>query len=186
MILDIILRFLRQRKAIKIVNDLRQRLIVCDIGCGTDGNFFKKISHSIIQGIGFDKEVNAHRNSKVELKKINLDKEKLPLKKETINVVTMLAVLEHLENPENILSEIIRILKTDGILILTTPSLKAKPILEFLVKLKMINRKGISEHKKYYSTIELKDLLFKSGFQEKNINIEYFEFGLNILATVKK
>jgi 2-polyprenyl-3-methyl-5-hydroxy-6-metoxy-1,4-benzoquinol methylase len=98
----------------------------------------------------------------------------------------MLAVLEHLENPKNILRETFRILKTNGFLILTTPSSRAKPILDFLAKLRLINKEAISEHKKYYSLEELENLFLNTGFRKENINLKYFEFGFNILAIIKK
>ena len=50
----------------------------------------------------------------------------------------MLAVLEHLDHPIEIVKEIERILKPKGKLILTVPSRNSKPVLEFLAyKLKI-------------------------------------------------
>ena len=64
----------------------------------------------------------------------------------------MLAVLEHLSYPEDILKEIHRVLKKDGRLIITVPSKIAKPILEFLsYKMNVIDRLEIEDHKKYYN-----------------------------------
>ena len=57
---------------------------------------------------------------------------KLPFENESFDIVTMLAVLEHLSYPEDILKEINRILRKDGRLVLTVPSKIAKPILEFM------------------------------------------------------
>jgi 2-polyprenyl-3-methyl-5-hydroxy-6-metoxy-1,4-benzoquinol methylase len=186
MILDEVFRHLRWQKALKILKKFSGKPIVCDVGCGVNGAFLRKISPFIAAGFGLDKKVNFYKNQNIELKTIDLEKEKIPLEEKTIDIVTMLAVLEHLEDPNLILGEIFRILKPKGSLILTTPSLRAKPVLEFLVKLRLINKEDILEHKKYYSPREIEYLLFKSGFKRENINIEHFEFGFNILAVAKK
>jgi ubiquinone/menaquinone biosynthesis C-methylase UbiE len=186
MILDDIFRYLRWRKAIKIIRELSKNPTVCDIGCGVTGGLLRKTSNFINLGFGFDKETKPYKNSKIELRKIDFENEKLPLKDNTIDIVIMLAVLEHLKKPENILVEVVRILKPGGLFILTTPSPKAKFILDLLASSKLIEKETISEHKKYYSLKELENLFLNTGFQRENINLQYFEFGFNILAIIKK
>jgi 2-polyprenyl-3-methyl-5-hydroxy-6-metoxy-1,4-benzoquinol methylase len=186
MLLDDIFRYLRWQKAIRVIKNFPKKMVICDIGCGPSGEFLKTISSFINFGFGFDKNINFYKNSRIDLKKIDFDKKGIPLGEETVDVVTMLAVLEHLENPKNILRETFRILKTNGFLILTTPSSRAKPILDFLAKLRLINKEAISEHKKYYSLEELENLFLNTSFRKENINLKYFEFGFNILAIIKK
>ena len=184
MVLDNILRYLRYRI---VLSKIPSNSIVCDIGCGKNAYFFKKISGLINYGFGFDKDIEFYKDSKIELRKINFETEKLPLSQEIVDIVTMMAVLEHLDNCQNVLQEIYRILKPGGRLILTTPSPAAKFILEFLAfKLKLISRRDIKEHKKYLSPQEIKNLLSKSGFQPEKIKTSYFEGGLNILAVAEK
>ena len=77
---------------------------------------------------------------------------KLPFKDNIFDIVTMLAVLGHLEYPFFIIKEIGRILKPRGKLILTIPSKNAKPVLELLAfELKIIDKNEITDHKKYYN-----------------------------------
>lgn len=78
----------------------------------------------------------------------------------------MLAVLEHIEYEESILQEIYRILKPSGKLVLTVPSIWAKPVLEFLAyRLKIVDEHEIRDHKRYYSRKSLRSILVeKSGF----------------------
>lgn len=186
MILDDLFRYLRQRKAVKIIDSFPGKIVVCDIGCGSDGNFLKKTSNFLTKGFSFDKEANFYNDAKIKLDNADFEKEKIPLKEATVDIVTMLAVLEHLENPENILREIIRILKLNGFLTLTTPTVRAKSILQFLAALRIINKKAISEHKKYYSQNEIEELLLNSGFQEENLELKHFELGFNSLVLAKK
>lgn len=182
MFFDEILRYLRQRKIIKLIPS---NSLICDFGCGENFNFLKKISKNINYGWGFDKNAFKKKDDNIEIKKLDLEKEKIPLGDNLIDRIIMSAVLEHLNNPIQILKEAFRILKPAGFLILTTPSKLSKPILDFLAfKLNLIKKQDILEHKKYYSPEEIKKLLFNSGF--KKIKIKKFEFGLNTLAIAEK
>jgi len=67
----------------------------------------------------------------------------LPFADESFQVVTMLAVLEHIEKEKQILREIHRVLIPGGKLVLTVPSVWSQPILEFLAyKLKIVSKMG--------------------------------------------
>lgn len=173
---------MRYRKVIKYIP---KDSIICDIGCGLDAYFLKKISYLIKYGIGFDKEVENYKNSKLELKKLEVYKN-IPLKNENCDVVTMLAVLEHLLYPQEILKECFRILKKGGKLILTTPTPATKPILEFLARILLIDRVEIAGHKNYFWLSDIKKLLIKAGFQEENIKNYFFEVRLNNLIIAQK
>ena len=184
MITDKIFRDLRGNQILKYIPD---NSVVCDIGCGSNGQFLRKISSKIKKGYGFDIKAEYYKDDKIEIRENDLEKGSIPLKDETADMVVMLAVLEHLKEPEKIIREIRRILKNNGYFCLTTPSPKAKGILEFLAfKLKIINKNDIFEHKKYFSPKEIISLLMANGFRKENITTKYFEFGLNILAFAKK
>ncbi|MDO8601092.1 MAG: class I SAM-dependent methyltransferase [bacterium] len=170
----------------KIIRYIPADSVVCDIGCGREGDFLKTISNSIKKGIGFDEKAEDFKTLKYEIKKFRI-LENLPLEDGSCDIVTMLAVLEHLSNPQTVLNESFRVLKKGGKLILTTPTPLAKPILEFLAfKLKMIDRKEIEDHKNYFWAKDIKKMLLKSGFEENNIKDYFFELFLNNLVIAKK
>lgn len=176
-------RRLRHRKVIK---HIPKDSIVCDIGCGGDAYFLKSISGLIKHGIGFDRDIENREDAKLELKRIELFEE-IPLEKESCDIVTMLAVLEHLANPQEFLDKCFKILKNDGKLILTTPTPPAKPILNFLTfKLGLLDKDGIREHKNYFWPKETKEMLLKSGFKKENIKSYFFECYLNNLIIAQK
>lgn len=176
-ILEPVFRMLRTGKVRK---HLRNDMTVCDIGCG-DGSFLCAISPYISQGYGFDKKAKERSFDNIVIKKARIDK-KVPLDSDTMDCVSMMAVLEHLEDPAKVLQECHRILKPGGRILLTTPSPPAKPILEFLsYRLNIVNPEEIRDHKRYFSKRDLRDVLDQSRFRE--INVRTFEVGLNNFAT---
>lgn len=179
-------RFIRCLRFRKIIKQIPKNSIVCDLGCGRDFRFLKTIAHLTKYGIGFDKAIKNSKDAKIELRKRCLLKT-IPLKDSSVGVVTMLAVLEHLNYPQAILRECCRVLKKGGKLIISTPTPLAKPVLELLAfKLKLIDEKEIREHKNYFSAEDLKRMLEKAGFKQKNTKVSPFECRLNNLAIAKK
>ncbi|WP_299245321.1 class I SAM-dependent methyltransferase [uncultured Brachyspira sp.] len=182
-ILDLFLRKYRinmVKPTIKKYNNCR----LLDIGCGWEARLLKSIEDYIEYGVGIDfkpPELKTHKLSTIKMK---LEK-KLPFEDESFDIVTMLAVLEHISYPEDILREINRVLKKDGRLILTVPSKMAKPILEFMAfKLRIIDRAEIEDHKKYYNK---NDIILCS--EASNFILEkhrYFQFGCNNFACFYK
>jgi 2-polyprenyl-3-methyl-5-hydroxy-6-metoxy-1,4-benzoquinol methylase len=184
MILD---KIIYQLRTGVITKNIKKDTIICDLGCRKSAFFLKKISSIIKYGYGFDIDAENYKDPKIETKKINFNSDKIPLENESVDCVIMAAVLEHLNNPENIIKESHRILKKGGMFLLTTPSVYSKPILEFLaLKLKVINKEDILEHKKYYKPSEIIELFVECGFDKKNIKYKYFELFFNILIITTK
>ncbi|MGX3011730.1 class I SAM-dependent methyltransferase [Helicobacter sp. 23-1044] len=109
----------------------------------------------------------------------------LPFKDESFEIVCMLAVLEHLNHPLLMLKEIKRVLKKNGILLLSVPSHAAKPILEFLsYKLKLIDEAEIRDHKRYYNKADLARCAEFAGLKMEGHY--YFQCGFNNFAKMRK
>jgi 2-polyprenyl-3-methyl-5-hydroxy-6-metoxy-1,4-benzoquinol methylase len=179
-------KFIRYLRINKVKKHIPRGSVVCDIGCGKDFYFLKKISSLIKHGIGFDEEVSNYCSGNNELRNQKIS-DIIPLENESCDVVTMAAVLEHLIFPQEILNESIRILKNGGKLILTTPTPRSKLILNFLAfKLNLIDKNEINDHKNYFNHEDIKLMLLKSGFKEENIKISFFEFFLNSFIVAKK
>jgi len=82
-----------------------------DLGCGDQG--FSRYCES--QGI---------RSFAYDYPDFNIEKDPLPHPDNSINFVTLNAVIEHIEKPENILKEIKRVLKVGGLIFIRTPNWK--------------------------------------------------------------
>jgi SAM-dependent methyltransferase len=97
----------------------------------------------------------------------------------------MLAVLEHLAEPEPVLREAHRILAPGGSLILTWPSAMVDPILKVLHDLKLISDEmKLDQHQKRIPTGTLQQILHRIGFEDF---VYYtFEFGLNNLMVASR
>jgi len=170
----------------KVKKHIPKDSVVCDIGCGSEAYFLKNISGLIKNGVGLDKDIKEYKDSKIELRNLEVF-EKIPLEDEKFDVITMMAALEHLDFPQEVLKESFRLLKRGGKLIMTTPTPLAKSVLEILAfKLRLINGESIREHKNYFWPKKTEKILLAAGFKKENIKSYFFEFFLNSLIIAKK
>lgn len=181
-LLEPLLRRLRRRQ---VITQIPPNSEVLDIGCGKSAALLWAISPQIKRGVGIDFKVPNTCSSNIETRQVTLDTS-LPFADASFDVVTMLAVLEHIEYEQEILKEIHRILRKDGKLILTVPSIWAQPVLEFLAyRLKIVDEDEIRDHKRYYDRPKLrKSLIEKAQFQD--FQHKYFQLGMNNFCTVVK
>lgn len=164
---------------------------ILDIGCGLYPYFLMNVNFN--EKFGIDKVVKESDHGLYEnrLIVINHDVEIddiLPFCNEYFDVVTMLAVLEHIEpmNVLKILKEVKRVLKNDGIYILTTPSFWTDWLLRFMSKIRLVSPVEIQEHKAVYDHSKIHSLLQEASFSEKRLRFGYFELFMNIWVTAKK
>lgn len=176
----------------------KEPLVIADLGCGPDFPFYrfcKRRGILIKEFIGIDPitgqdflKFNNIKEDNIRLIQSSLIK-KISLPDNSVDIVTAFAFIEHIDYPEDIIIEGVRILKKNGLFVITTPSLKAKSILEFLsFKLHMFSPDLVKEHKNYFSedlVMKIKHNLLDSN---KKVEITYqpFEFGLNNLIVIKK
>jgi len=161
-----------------------------DLGCGTYP-YFLSIADEM-EKYGLDKNLN--ENCKEQFKDIKLQKfdieneNNIPFQDSYFNVVTMLAVCEHLsrESLSHKLQEIYRILKPGGAVIMTTPALWTAFILNTMAKLRLISSEEIKDHKRLYSLSEISILLNQAGFSLEAIKAGYFELFMNTWVIAKK
>ena len=161
--------------------------IILDLGCGHDAYLLTKLSRYIGKGTGIDTSVNKVKiANNIRLIKGRVDK-KLNFKNNSFGVVTCLATIEHVNRPKALLKEVYRVLKPGGIILITTPSIKNKPVLEFLAnRLGALSKDEIKDHKRYFDPTTLESELVKAGFKKQQVKIEYFQLGLNIFAKAQK
>lgn len=174
---DRFLTYCRYRRVYQVLNQTPKIKTIYDLGCGS-GNLVRALRQKGFDAFGVD--VKAGEN----ILAADLNKP-LPMASESIDFVTSLANIEHLNEPLLNLQEIHRVLRKEGTLVLTTPSTAAKPILECLAfKLKLIDPMEILDHKMYFSKKLLQSYLSQAGF--KKISVTRFQCGMNLHAVATK
>lgn len=139
-----------------------------------------KIAH----GVGVDDQVESGVHGRWQRVHADL-RARLPFEDAQFDHVVMLAVFEHLTNPEAVLREGNRILVRGGSLIMTWPAALVDPILNLMHGFHLISDEMESdEHQKRLPAGEVRKMLERAGFDE--LHHRTFELGLNNLMVAKK
>lgn len=157
---------------------------VCDLGCGLEMAFLDFAEDKITRGVGVDDQVEAGQHGRWQ--RIHADlRAKLPFENAQFDHVVMLAVFEHLTNPQAVLGEAHRILVPAGSLIMTWPAALVDPILNLMHGFHLISDEMESdEHQKRLPVSEVGKMLERIGFRD--LHHRTFELGLNNLMVAVK
>lgn len=167
----------------KKVKKLLKEGNILDIGCGRPSEFMKDMSFLIYikneRGIGLDiKEIQTFNYSFVKA-----SVHQTPFKEKEFDNITMMEVIEHLQNIEGALKEIKRILKDDGKLIISTPDANILWKSIWYILSKTISKVWQDKHLSNYTLKEWKKIIsehFKVVSVKRNF---YFDL---IFECVKK
>lgn len=182
--------FLAHKRA-RVANQLipaRLRLgRILDIGCGSYPYF---LSHTYFEEkFAIDQLSKPEAVSNINWYTLNVNvTPEMPFEGGYFSVITMLAVVEHL-NPKSLvllLQEIRRVLRPDGCLIITTPAAWSDGLLRFMARLHFVSPEEINEHVYVYTLPLLGWYFGKAGFEMSKLKFGYFEFHLNLWATATK
>jgi ubiquinone/menaquinone biosynthesis C-methylase UbiE len=175
-VLEPLLRRMRIRHVLPYIR-AHQNCRLLDVGCGWEALFLKSVAPYIVEGVGIDFKAPSLDDGKIRTEQLMLT-DSLPYRDASFDIVTMLAVLEHLDHPEALLREILRVLSPGGQLVLTVPSKASRPVLEFLAfRMGLVSSAEIADHKVYYDKGSLNQLLTLTGF--KMTIHRYFQVGMN-------
>jgi SAM-dependent methyltransferase len=161
---------------------------ILDIGCGSVPFFLAGTPFQEQYGI----ERSPHSSSSREgVRLVSFDLERgpfLPFASKRFDVVTMLAVLEHLDpsTVAGLLNETYRVLKNGGLLIVTTPASRTDHLLRLMAKLRLLSPTEINEHKDTYSLPGLAKCFQSSNFGTSSMRLGHFELGMNIWGLIAK
>ncbi|MBA4356649.1 MAG: class I SAM-dependent methyltransferase [Desulfovibrio sp.] len=134
-----------------------------DVGCGFNHRLLSAVEPHVAEAWGIDRKAPELRQGRLNVVRATLDTG-LPFADARFDVVTMLAVLEHLDQPLEVVREVERVLRPGGRLVLTVPAPAAKPVLEFLAfRLGLVSAEEIRDHKRYYGRAELFAFLADAG-----------------------
>jgi len=165
---------------------------ILDIGCGGYPLFLTTVDFAERYGLDRDIGIGAEEKIKkdgIALINHNIEEEgKLPFEDNYFDVVSMLAVFEHIEPAHlvRIHRDIYRILKPGGMYVMTTPAFWTAGLLKFLAKLRVISDVPIKEHKASYNHSTVSSILQQAHFKTDKLRSGYFELFMNMWVTARK
>jgi SAM-dependent methyltransferase len=162
---------------------------VADLGSGHDYPLLRYLCRTgrAKRGIAVDITYDTSRSTpEIETLEADLG-QPLDLPSSSVDAVLSVAVLEHLDDPLFHLREALRILRTGGRIVVTSPAPSSQWLLELLAyRLHVIDEREIRDHRRYYGENDIRGLLADAGFAGESIRYQTFLFGLNQLATAEK
>lgn len=145
---------------------------ILDVGCGTGimGASFLKNCHCEVYGLDEDEnDLILAEQKGLTVKMLNIEKEAFPYSSEFFSVVVFSEVIEHITKYHHVLDEIYRVLRENGVLILSTPNLNSgSNILKIITGEDVIpiyNRKCKDKHVRLFSLRSIRTLLTIHGFK---------------------
>ena len=157
-----------------------------DIGCAdgtTTLQIHKNFPRLEITGLDYyQKAIEFARRTKPKIKFVIGDVHKLPFRNKSFDIVSAIETLEHLQNPKQALSEIYRVLKPKGYLVVVqdTNSLLFRFVWWLWTKWK--GSVWEDSHISCLAPVELLKLLKNSGFETKKVQYSNLKMEIFIFA----
>ncbi len=178
----------RARRADSLIPDDARTGRILDIGCGSYPAFLRNTQFA--ERYGLDRvALTDVGGAGITLVEHDItDGTGLPFESSFFDVVTMLAVFEHIESSplRSLLQEIRRVLRPGGIYVMTTPVRWTEGILKVMSRLALVSREEVGEHKAQYSHSEVIALLLDEGFDRSHIRHGTFELGMNLWVVAQR
>jgi SAM-dependent methyltransferase len=186
-LLEPLLARMRARKANQLIPAQLREGRILDVGCGSFPYF---LSHTYFkEKYAIDQFPVGLEGVDIQWRVLDLNRApEIPFDGDYFDVVTMLAVVEHL-NPDSLvilLKDAYRVLKTEGVLIMTTPASWSDRLLHWMARVNLVSKEEIDEHVFPYTLPLLGWYLGASGFEMTKLKFGYFEMLLNMWATARK
>jgi SAM-dependent methyltransferase len=155
------------------VTDRRPRIL--DVGCGTGANLILLSKYGDADGVDISEDALAFCRER-GLDKVTLGAgEELPYEDNTFDLVTALDVVEHMDDDLAGLTEMRRVLRPGGRVLLFVPTFM------FLWGL----QDDVSNHRRRYRLPQLRHVLERAGFEVERTTYANITFFLPILAMRK-
>lgn len=182
--------YLSERMVLKYFDLFKgRRAAFLDLGCGYEARLLRRLIPRVADAAGVDvavsEEVKALGGIKIYEEPIDNALKKLS--PGTFDIITMINVLEHLDDPLAALKGSYGLLKGEGLLLVNVPTWRGKFFLETSAYVfKLSPKSEIEDHKAYFNKNELWPLLVRTGFRPSGIEMRYHKFGLNLFAACRK
>jgi SAM-dependent methyltransferase len=178
---------LRADRAERLIPEQHRDGRILDVGCGSFPYF---LAHTrFAEKFAIDKLASIDPPKGISWHVLDLNiSPRFPFPSGFFSVVTMLAVVEHL-NPEalvDLFRECGRVIVPGGSVVITTPAAWSTKLLSLMALLRLVSREEIDEHVFAYTLPLIGWYFGAAGFPMSKIRFGYFELGLNLWAVASK
>ena len=158
-----------------------------DLGCGYDAAMARATLDRVSSALLVDLQVapDLKEHPKVTAFEGAFDDVLPGLESGSLDVVICLAVVEHLWNAQQTLSEFRRLLAPGGVLLVDVPSWRAKPVLELFAFRLGVATEEMDDHKRYYDPRDLWPMLVDAGFKPSLIRCRRNKLGFGTFAVCR-
>lgn len=186
-------RYYHQNRYAKIRSYLSKKfkkgMNILDIGCGSAS---WNTEHISITGLDINEKMLGYGKSKGYLSKtilFDLNKTPLPFEENSFDIIILSEVLEHLSSPKNLIIDVHRVLKKNGLVIITVPLDNVISLWRVLFELNCFFRghvlnenyyKNKCGHIQHFSIKSLSKLITENGFIILDKNITMLNIGMLI------
>jgi SAM-dependent methyltransferase len=159
-----------------------------DFGCGYRAAFARtvlgEVAGAVLVDVALAEDLKA--DPRVRAIEGRLPEALAALPSESLDVVMIVSVLEHVTEPRRLLAEARRLLAPGGVLLVNVPSWRGKRYLELSAfRLGLSPAAEMDDHKMYYDVKDLWPLLVEAGFLPSRIDCFSHKLGLNTFAACK-
>lgn len=160
---------------------------VGDFGCGYQALFAREIvreaAHVTLVDVSLADDLGSH--PKMTAIEGQLPDVMAKIADQSLDVTLCVSVLEHLWEPQAMLSELRRVTAPGGVCAISVPGWLDKTFLEF-VAFRLGNKpEEIDDHKTYYGIRNLWPMLRRAGFLPHGIRCRRYKFGTNVFAVCR-
>lgn len=152
-----------------------------DVGC-FDLSLLARVEDRLTSGVGIDTEAKSCTRGRLRMIHGRFPDD-VDFEPEAFDCITLLAVLEHVGDPEALARHFFRLLAPGGRAVLTVPSAAVDPILDVLQALRVIDGMDTEAHHAF-DVEETVPIFQKAGF--RLLTRRTFQLGLNHLFVFEK
>lgn len=161
---------------------------IADFGSGYQATFVRSVLDDVASAAVVDVSIADELKSMPKIRALegSLPEAITEFADGSFDVVLCLSVLEHLDQPQETLRELRRVLAPGGALLVNVPSWRGKRMLELSAfRLGLSAPESIDDHKAYYDPRDLWPMLVEAGFRPRHIRCFRHKFGLNTFAVCR-
>jgi 2-polyprenyl-3-methyl-5-hydroxy-6-metoxy-1,4-benzoquinol methylase len=177
-------RFVQDRRVRQAVRVIPADARVLDVGCA-DGALFRRLGARLRDGFGLDPDLPAPIRTERYRLEAGTFPDDGPHPPELFDVVTMLAVLEHVPEGEQkrVAQAAHDLLRPGGLFVLTVPSPQVDRLLDVLIRLHVLDGMDAEAHHGFEPD-DVPPLLVRAGFSLRLRR--RFQLGLNNLFVFER